>query len=598
MRILIMNFLLPFKRVPKIILALTLLALIPVGFNLILNRLFYIRIFVWECCEAFTLAYIFGWLMVVMGRKGRMAFVSVYAALSFVASMFVVVSMRPLTTESLTLVLQTDGREARSFITQFVSAKTIMLAAGTLLLYGLILWWAFTKRTFIRFRIGLPSKIVFSVILMVIFGMGIYRLAVFSRIYAFDDVYDFEQWYSQPSDVTPAIMRLVEYRNGELITNILFTVQGLYLNTKEMPEWEKTQRAIVSAGKGADATADSINVVIIIGESFIKGHSNLYGYPLETNPRLTSERDAGRLVAFNDFISTANYTAESLRNTMNLNDLSKGERWSRSAFFPLVAAMQGWKVHLYDNQVTKPTHISDIQLSAMMRNPILEQDSYEWSNDSIDRYDGDFVSRVNREHPFDNSTGNLDIFHLYGQHFAPGDRYPKDVKYNRWTGDSIPYQRPWFDAYKRQVVAEYDNATLYNDGVVGAIISRYENTPAVIIYFSDHGEEMFDASNCDVRNEPSGDFKGWLQRQFEIPFFVMATDSYIESHPGVWENIRNAANRPGMLDNLGQIVLGLCGITGPEYYRATRDILNPEYQPSGRITSTKGLNYDELVKGE
>ena len=36
-----------------------------------------------------------------------------------------------------------------------------------------------------------------------------------------------------------------------------------------------------------------INIVVVIGESYIKHHSWLYGYPLETTPHLSAEKDSG-----------------------------------------------------------------------------------------------------------------------------------------------------------------------------------------------------------------------------------------------------------------------------------------------------------------
>lgn len=588
------KLLIPFRRFPNLIAALTIFAVFPLAMNLGLNRLPYLKIFLLNCCQAFTLAYLFGWLCVCFKRSGRIIFLSVFAFMSFIATLFVIVSLRPLTTESLILIIQTDGRESSSFIHQFVTAKTIIISVVTLLVYGLILWWALCDSFSLKLKAGRTIKRIFYFCLFMVMIVGVWRIVMFARIFTFKSPYEFEQWYSVPSDVSPSLFRLEEYRNSELLSNIIFAGYGLYLFTKEMPEWEKTQRAVMAEGVVPELVTDSVNIVIIIGESFIKGHSNLYGYPLLTNPRLTAELDSGRLTVFNDYIKTANYTDESLRNLLNLNDISQGEQWYNTPYFPLIAAKYGWKVHLYDNQFTGPTHISDVQLSGMMRNPLLVEKCYDGINDSLDRYDGDFVNRIEREFPFDNSVRNLDIFHLYGQHFAPADRYPANGSHDRWTGDSIPYSRPWLDARKRRAIAEYDNATLYNDGVVHSILNRYKDTPAVVIYFSDHGEEMYDASDCNARNEPTGDYKGWLQRQFEIPLFIWASDSYIKSKPDNWSSIKAAASRPGMLDNLGQAVLGLSGIKDSSYYIPSRDILNAEYKPKDRKTSKKGVNYDKL----
>ena len=152
-----------------------------------------------------------------------------------------------------------------------------------------------------------------------------------------------------------------------------------------MPAWENTQRRFLSGTTRRSSEADSVNVVVIIGESFIRHHSSLYGYPLATNPHLKAEADSGRLVAFTDYISPANLTSASLRNILNLNSAGDREKWFDSVYFPLVAAKEGWRVHLYDNQVTKPEHIADVQLSAIIRSDLLDINCYEWSNVSLTR---------------------------------------------------------------------------------------------------------------------------------------------------------------------------------------------------------------------
>ena len=109
---------------------------------------------------------------------------------------------------------------------------------------------------------------------------------------------------------------MLEYKNGDIFTNAVFAARGLYLNVNELPQWEKTQREVLASHISRSAEADSVNVVVIIGESFIKRHSNIYGYPLLTNPRLTAERDSGRLAVFTDYVSPSNLTSTSLRNLL------------------------------------------------------------------------------------------------------------------------------------------------------------------------------------------------------------------------------------------------------------------------------------------
>lgn len=587
---------LPLRRYGVFVAVITLAGIVPVTLNICVNHLMLRKIFMLDVCQALAVAYLLGWICVAARRRWvPVALASVVILASLAASMFVVMAGRPLSTETLMLVVQTDAREAQSFMHQFVTPGRIISAVGLLLLMTAAVWWVWRSAVRNEERKWSHWQFAAGGVLLCMAVVGTVRLADFCRMFRLDGLSGFEEWYSQQSPVAPGLYRLEEYRNGDLLTNVLFAWWGLHLNTEELPQWEKTQREVLASDISHSTEADSVNVVVIIGESFIKRHSNIYGYPLLTNPRLTAERDSGRLAVFTDYISPANFTAASLRNLLDLNDLARGESWASGAYFPLVAARGGWRVHLYDNQVTVPKFLVDVQLAAVMRNPMLDGVCYEWVTDSLDRYDGDFVARVNREHPFDGSVGNLDIYHLYGQHFDPADRYPAGGAHDRWTADSLPYDRPWFTPAKRQVVAEYDNATLYNDSVVGAIIDRYRDTPAVVIYFSDHGEEMFDASDCNVRNEPSGDLRGWLERQFEIPFFIWASDSYCAMRPARWTDILDAVDRPGMLDNVGQAVLGLCGMDSVPYYRPDRDILNPAYRPADRVTLGRRVNYDSLV---
>ena len=43
----------------------------------------------------------------------------------------------------------------------------------------------------------------------------------------------------------------------------------------------------------------------------------------------------------------------------------------------------------------------------------------------------------------------------------------------------------------RMLLADYDNATLYNDSIMAEVIKRFEKEDAIVIYMSDHGEEAF-----------------------------------------------------------------------------------------------------------
>lgn len=75
-------------------------------------------------------------------------------------------------------------------------------------------------------------------------------------------------------------------------------------------------------------------IVIIIGESFSKHHSSLYGYPLPTNPRLEERLRRGELFVFRDVVSPANLTTSVLSNLFSPASLGSGQSWKDSPLFP------------------------------------------------------------------------------------------------------------------------------------------------------------------------------------------------------------------------------------------------------------------------
>ena len=169
----------------------------------------------------------------------------------------------------------------------------------------------------------------------------------------------------------------------------------------------------------------------------------------------------------------------------------------------------------------------------------------------------------------------LVIFHLLGQHVAYAERFPP--AYNHFKPSD--YNRPELSDADLQVLADYDNATLYNDEVVRRIVARFQDDEVVVVYMPDHGELCFDIENegreafgrsFDVKTESE------IRQQFEIPFWIWMSDRYRQRHPDVYERVRSAKDLPFMTDDIDQLLLGLAGISCPDY-RPVDDPLNASY---------------------
>jgi hypothetical protein len=184
----------------------------------------------------------------------------------------------------------------------------------------------------------------------------------------------------------------------------------------------------------------------------------------------------------------------------------------------------------------------------------------------------------------------LTIFHLKGQHVDYRTRYPKkQTKF--WRGS---YQRPELSDRERQILAHYDNAVLYNDSIVDQIISRFEDRNAVIIYVPDHGEECYEGNVHFYGRMHSTEITKRLAREeFDIPFWIWCSHSYMVAHPETYNRIVRAKNRRYMTDALPHLLLSIAGI-GTKVYRPELDLISDEYDEHRPRILKNTTDYDAL----
>ena len=183
---------------------------------------------------------------------------------------------------------------------------------------------------------------------------------------------------------------------------------------------------------------------------------------------------------------------------------------------------------------------------------------------------------------------------MLGQHIGFQYRYPK--AYTHFTADSIRFRKEsWLTDEMREDIVHYDNATRYNDDVMKQIISLYNQENTVIIYLSDHGEEVFDYRDNLGRDDWSmgSDPRQVLRWQYMVPFIVWCSDKYAATHPDVTEQLRQATDRPAMLDNVCQLLFHLSGLY-TSYYHQDRDVLSPDYRCPKRIIN-ESIDCDSLL---
>lgn len=285
------------------------------------------------------------------------------------------------------------------------------------------------------------------------------------------------------------------------------------------------------------------DIVIILGESFSKYHSSLYGYSKETNPCLQRYVDDGNMVVFDSVSSPEVSTTPTFKYLLNTHTRAKTSKWYESTTIQEYFKLAGY--HL--------TWISNQQQFGALNNissgqSVLCDESYFHGGEGQTK---DMVVVDTYKKLSLCSDKNLIFFHLYGQHPEFDRRYPDTFsKFKPSEYIAPPNQQA--------ILAAYDNATLYNDSVVAAILSCFKEKDAIVVYLADHGLDLFytDDHYC-AHGKPSDPESYNMATQ--VPFMVFMSDSFRSKHPKLVSIVEGAKCEPFCTEMFFYRLLNFCG---------------------------------------
>jgi len=316
-------------------------------------------------------------------------------------------------------------------------------------------------------------------------------------------------------------------------------------------------------------------LVLVIGESYNKHHSDLYGYTVPTSPKLKEEHKKGRLIVFNNAMTPTNGTAFAMRYIFTMKDCGSNENDSlQYVLMPAVFMKAGYEVCYFDNQYTRSSGGELDYSCAYFLNPTFINDNcFTYRNDKTFRYDADFIEYYSRY--FCMKTKSVNIIHLMGQHFDAAQRYPESFDLFK----SSDIKRPDLNEKEKKKVAEYDNATLYNDYVVYSIIDAFKDKDAVVVYISDHGEQIYDSKKHYYgRSFGSCRDKETIDNVYSIPFMIWCSNSFIGNHKKEFDNMKLSTDKQFCIADIPYLLFDLAGLNF-NFNSPERSIINPEYSP-------------------
>ena len=489
----------------------------------------------------------------------------------------------------ITLLVETNARESKEFLETMLDKPQLWqvpLCVVCMIILNII---AEKNSQRVRGWIKGPKTVkVLKGIATVLLVGGIIFSYHYIRLLQCDEMNEVDEWRSHmrnPDDLVTKVM--VSFYDMSIAEKEMSRVIEMAQQVKAMPQPEQD---------------DSLNVIVVIGESYIREHATLYGYPLQTTPFLSKEQKDGRLFVFKDMVSPYNQTTRVIRNLISCNSLGDHEDWASAPPFTAIYKKDGYHVALYDNQKNFDMgFVFAYSLNTYLYHPQIMEACYHETNDSTFEFDGQLVdyyhrqSSVNRKLSTVNYHRRLLLFHLLGQHVGFEYRYPED--FDHFDEDSLSFRKEsWLTEEMLEDIAHYDNATLYNDYVLQQIISLYRQENTIVVYLSDHGEEVYDYRDNLGRDDWTlgSDPRQVLRWQYMVPFMVWCSDKYASTHPDRIELLREAITRPAMLDNVCQMLFHLSGLNTP-YYHQQRDVLSSDYVCPKRIIN-ESIDCDSLLR--
>lgn len=502
-----------------------------------------------------------------------------------------------ITPTMLLLVGETDGREATEFLESYLTPDVVFSRLGWVLLVMIvhIIWaqvwrnrkkclawiktkWNFDLQNAVRWHLAEPWLGLIMLVLFVISTINcIADKTAFVRLMSYDNIGQVEHELTKKEK---AQLYLPGYR-------LMFSIYANELTAKQVNKLVDN----IDKAKVDSCSFRSRNIVLIIGESYNRHHAELYGYDKKTTPRQARRAQKGELIPFSDVVAPWNLTSFVFKYLFSLYTVGDKGEWCDYPLFPELFRKAGYHVTFLTNQFLPQAKeaVYDFSGGFFLNNPLLSSAMFDTRNTRLYRYDAGLLADYDRLRN-QNRDNNLIIFHLKGQHVDYRTRFPLDRRHF----NPEDYDRPDLKEKELRVLADYDNAILYNDSIVDQIIKRFEDEDAIVVYVPDHGEECYEGDVHFYGRMHSTEITARLAREeFDIPFWIWCSHKYMVGHPSLFNDIVKSKNRRYMTDALPHLLLYLAGIQTP-YYRSDLNVIGDEYNENRPRILKNTTDYDKL----
>lgn len=358
------------------------------------------------------------------------------------------------------------------------------------------------------------------------------------------------------------------------------------------------------------------NLVLIIGESTQKARMSLYGYPLSTTPLLDELRaqKPDNFFVFTNVISSHAQTHESLSlaltfanqdsQGLNTNALAPKQKIKKTPWYEHLNIFDALKlggyytlafsnqesISLWGNSATsilnRANDVEYVNISDKMNMARFDEELLKLLDLRLKGQDTESVQELQ----VSENAPRFYALHLMGSHAKYYNRYP--LEFARFSAEDMEGQGFYRAKESDQENSHYLNSIVYGDFVVREIIKRFEDLDSLVIYFSDHGEEVYDWRSFIGHSDSK------ISRLLvEVPFMIYVSEGFKAKHPALYKRIKKAQHQKYMHDDLMHTLLDISGVRLKGYepkrsiFSSNTKFLDSRLRIVGSVDNPK--NYDK-----
>lgn len=420
---------------------------------------------------------------------------TLFFVIAFLSVIFVTVSVfhlkiyhQQLSAQSLTILLDTNFKEAREYAGFYSSSLTILAVLAAFIIMLTIAAWAWRS-----FKLVVISKI---------YAVGAFLLVIALGAVGWNKI------YFAISNPIPFFVQM------GLEVSATHAAEAQILNAKA-----KNSGATLTSQFNTSQFKKAALHLIILGESATPSHMSLYGYERETNPQLKQAKQGL------DFFLAKNSCSSQPSTHLSIADIMLGGQAQKidadgAAPANMLSIMKdaGYQIDWLSNQQQAGYGAARAFWSgALHQSVFLNKTDYRLGYDFDETLLPAVESALTKQ-----LQPKVVVVHMLGSHPGYMMRYPK--KFERWAGaaevpDSVARKNAAdFDA---AAFNAYDNSLLYSDYVIAKLLTlAQKHQVASVVYFSDHGQNLGETNSHVGHSTENGPRQG-----FSVPLlFWLNTD--------------------------------------------------------------------------